>query len=872
MSQTAEPKAIYLKEYSRPDYWIPQTNLLFRIFKDRTVVESRLQVKAAEPAANRPLILNGEKLKLLEIKIDGQVLTPADYEVTETNLTIFTVPVEFVLEIKTEIYPHENKALEGLYKSGDIFCTQNEPEGFRKITYFLDRSDVMTRFQTTIEADKKYPVLLSNGNLLSEGLLPDNRHFAKWENPFPMPCYLFALVAGDLGLVRDQFTTKSGRAIDLRFYVDKGNEFKCGHAVEALKKAMRWDEETFGLEYDLDIYMIVAVDAFNFGAMENKGLNIFNSQYILADPKTATDQNYEAVQSVVAHEYFHNWTGNRVTCRDWFQITLKEGLTVFREQEFTADMTSRPVKRISDAKHVRDYQFPEDAGPNAHPIRPESYIEVNNFYTVTVYEKGAEVIRMIQTLIGRENFKKGIAKYFELYDGQAVTTEDFVRAMEMASGQNLTQFKNWYQQAGTPVCRVKSRYDTAAKTLELTVDQEPPAIAAGKKYRDYYFPLRTGLLDSSGREIADRILVISKPSEKFSFPGIPEKPVLSVLRNFSAPVKLVTDESREDLLFLLAYDKDGFNRYNAGQRLATAFLLENIRQGGKNPVDPELVAAFGKVIADSSLDPAFITEMLVMPSLVFLLSDAKILDVDLAFAAREEFIRSLARAHEEKLLEIYMKFQSQGQGAYSADRESIGRRSLKNLALRYLNYLTKAEYRELALDQYRKANNMTDEISALSILSDLDIPEREESLESFYRKWQKESLVMNKWFAVQAGSKSKDTLERIKKLEKNPAFDIKNPNKARSLYDVFSQNLVHFHAASGSGYALLAEKILEIDRFNPSVASKLAKAYKDVARLEPGRKKAMTEELEKILKTPQLSRDVYEIISKTLATANGGRL
>lgn len=862
MSQAVEPKAIYLKEYSRPDYLIPQTDLLFRIFEDRTIVESRLAIKAAEPAANRPLILTGEKLKLLEIKIDGQALAAVAYEVTETNLTVFSVPAEFVLEVKVEIYPHENKALEGLYKSGTIFCTQNEPEGFRKITYFLDRSDVMTRFTTTIEADKKYPVLLSNGNLIGEGALPESRHFAKWQNPFPMPCYLFALVAGELGLVRDKFTTKSGRAIDLRFYVDKGNEFKCGHAVEALKKAMRWDEETFGLEYDLDIYMIVAVDAFNFGAMENKGLNIFNSQYILADPKTATDQNYEAVQSVVAHEYFHNWTGNRVTCRDWFQITLKEGLTVFREQEFTADMTSRSVKRVTDAKHVRDYQFPEDAGPNAHPIRPESYIEVNNFYTVTVYEKGAEVIRMIQTLIGRDLFRKGIAKYFELFDGQAVTTEDFVRAMALVSGHDMTQFKNWYSQAGTPVCRVKTRYDAAAKKLELTVEQEAPAIAQGKNYKPYYFPLKAGLLDSSGREIADKVLVISKPSETFSFPDVASKPVLSVLRNFSAPVKLITDESREDLLFLLAHDPDGFNRYNAGQRLAAAFLQESIREKGKE-ADRELIAAFGKVLADTSLDPAFSAEMLVMPSLVFLLSDMKTLDVDAAFLAREAFIKALASAHEEKLLGIYIKFHTGG--PYSPDREATGRRSLKNLALRYLNYLGKAEYREIALEQFQKANNMTDEISALSVIVDFPGSEKEEALESFYRKWQKENLVMNKWFAVQAASKASDTTERIKKLEKNPAFDIKNPNKARSLFDVFSQNLIHFHGVSGAGYSLLAEKILEIDQFNPSVASKLAKAYKDFSRMDADRKTLMRAELEKILKAPKLSRDVYEIVSKTLS-------
>lgn len=861
------PAVTYLKDYRKPDYSIPDIFLEFHLAEEQTRVKTVLNIKR-NAAAETPLVLNGERLKLLGVKLDGRELKADEYQLTETQLTVPSVPSAFKLEVLTEIKPQENKALEGLYKSGDIFCTQNESEGFRKITYYLDRPDVMSRYETKIIADKKkYPVLLSNGDCAESGDLPDGKHFTIWKNPFAMPCYLFALVAGDLGKVEDFFTTKSGRRISLQIYVDKGNESRCGHAMESLKKAMRWDEETFNLEYDLDTYMIVAVDAFNFGAMENKGLNIFNSQYILADPKTATDQNYEGVQSVVAHEYFHNWTGNRVTCRDWFQITLKEGLTVFREQEFTADMTSRAVKRISDARAIRDRQFPEDAGPNSHPIRPDSYIEINNFYTVTVYEKGADVIRMIQTLIGKKNFVKGIAKYFELYDGQAVTTEDFVKAMEIVSGMDLTQFKNWYKQAGTPFCKVQSRYDAAAKTLELTISQEPGGGPPEKK-EPFYFPLLIGLLDSKGNEIPvpnEGLLTISKPSETFRFPNISEKPVLSLLRNFSAPVKLQTDQSREDMLHLLSYDSDAYNRFEAGQRLASSALknmISEIQQKKNLSQDNAVLEAFGKVLEDSKLDRAFLAELLTMPSQVSLLQDMKIYDYDAVFQAREAFLQMMAQAHEMIFSQIYQKLHQTGN--YKPDQESIGRRLLKNKALGYLLYTGKAEYHKWAYDQFRWADNMTDEIYALGLLCQFSVPERDKAVQAFYEKWKKESLVINKWFAVQADSKSPDTLEKIKKLQKDPVFDPKNPNKIRVLYGVFTQNFVNFHKKNGEGYQFLAEKILETDPFNPSAAAHLANGYKDYAKLDSDRKPLMKAQLEKILGTEKLSANTYEIVNKTL--------
>jgi aminopeptidase N len=938
-----EHKRTYLKDYQPPAYHVLETNLHVDLYEDKAVVGGTLAIELAKMSddgswilkkkSNRkskiqdpksgvlpPLVLNGENLKLLEVKLNGRVLSPNEYQRTEKALTIrmldrgsWMVEADqdprsnnqdprsvFSLSTLVEIEPHKNTALEGLYKSGSIFCTQNEPEGFRKITYYIDRPDVMAKFTTTIAADKqKYPVLLSNGNPVAAGDLEGGRHFVTWQDPFPKPSYLFALVAGDLGMVEDHFVTRSGRRVVLRFYVDKGNEPKCAHAMDSLKKAMKWDEDTFGFEYDLDIYMIVAVDAFNMAAMENKGLNIFNSQYVLANSKTATDADFENILGVIGHEYFHNWTGNRITCRDWFQLTLKEGLTVLRDQEFSADMTSRGVKRIGDVRVLRDRQFAEDAGPNAHPIRPASYLEINNFYTVTVYEKGAEVIRMIMTLIGRKNFLKGMTKYVELYDGQAVTTEDFVHAMELASGMDLTQFKNWYHRAGTPLCKVRSKYDKKRKTYQLTVEQIQPKTAANRPKttdgrpkttdakKPFYFPLAVGLLDRKGKDIPlildgdtskkavkTKVLHIQKKRQTFVFKKVGGQPVPSLLRDFSAPVRLEYPYTDQELAFLLSHDSDEFNRYNAGFQLAKNRMLDvsswimdkkNKRKSAYNihhPASNILLAAFGALLSDARLDPAFKAEAMILPSVTSLTEAMEVCDFEAAFEARESMMKALAAEHEKKLIEIYRKLHQTG--PYSIDPLAIGRRTLKNTVLSYLIALGKPESVTLTWDQFRNATNMTDEIAALALLCHTESEERQKALAGFYGKWQHEFLVVLKWLAVQASSKRREVLAEVRELEKSPAYDVKNPNKIRALIGVFAGNLVRFHDRSGEGYQFLADKILEIDPANPHVASNLSSAFKKFSRLDPVRKRQMKRQLERILACKGLSRNTYEIVSRTL--------
>jgi len=880
MDKESQPQVIHLKDYAPPSFFITDVELYFDIRDEVTKVSSLMKVRRNPKGQGKDLFLHGEGLTLMEIKLDGAVLSESRYSLSSEGLTLKEAPADFVLEIRNEINPHKNTALEGLYVSDGIYCTQNEPHGFRRITYFVDRPDNMAKYRTTIEADKaKYPVLLSNGNPADWEDKTGGRHSVTWDDPFLKPSYLFALVAGDLGAVEDQYVTLSGREIILKIYVDKGNEYKCDFAMESLKQAMKWDEDTFGLECDLDIYKVVAVDAFNFGAMENKGLNIFNSQYILADPKTATDQNYLAIQNVIGHEYFHNWTGNRVTCRDWFQITLKEGLTVFRDQEFSADMTSRPVKRIADVRVLRDYQFVEDSGPNCHPIRPPSYIEINNFYTATVYNKGAEVIRMIETLIGRDSFRKGITKYFQLYDGQAVTTEDFIHAMEEASGQDLTRFKNWYAQAGTPRCRVSARHDTQAKTYTLDVEQILPEGCGQKDLKPFYFPLKLGLLDSRGRELplrlhgekggdsSTRVLVISEMRQNFTFTDVLEAPVPSLLRDFSAPVKLEFAYTIDELMFLLANDPNPFNRFDAAQRMADYTLkklIAAVQQGKPLEADSKFIGAFGKLLHDAAADPAFLAEAMALPTLTSLTEDMKVCDFDSAYAAKEFLYKALAGAHKKPLEEIYSSLHTPQQ--YSVDSASIGKRALKNTALAYLMQLEERFTLESALSQFRRATNMTDEISALDILCSSPFQEREEAIRTFYEKWKRDVLVMNKWFAVQAVAKQPDTLERVRRLENDPVFDRKNPNKVRALYGAFSQNMVRFHASGGEGYRYIAEKVIEVDAFNPSVAAKLAGAFKKYAKLDSGRKEKMGRELERILAAPKLSGDVFEIVSKTLAS------
>ncbi|MCM8536816.1 MAG: aminopeptidase N [Lentisphaeraceae bacterium] len=870
------PKTIYLKDYKKPDFIIKETHLDFIINSTSTLVKSRLVMEQSDKSLENPkLELSGEKMELKSLKVNGQSFNQDLYDLTETNLTFQPKEKEFIVEIETEIEPQNNKALEGLYQSGDIFCTQCEPEGFRKITYFLDRSDVMSIYTTRIEADKsKYPILLSNGNKIDSGDLADGRHFVTWNDPFKKPSYLFALVAGDLALVTDSYKTVSGKNVALEIYVDHGNEDRSQHALDSLKKSMKWDEDTFGLEYDLDIYMIVAVDAFNMGAMENKGLNIFNTSCALANPKTATDANFQSIEGIIAHEYFHNWTGNRVTCRDWFQLTLKEGLTVFRDQQFSMDMTSRPVKRIEEVCYLRNSQFTEDSGPTAHPIKPESYIEINNFYTPTVYRKGAEVIRMIHTLIGVEAFRAGMDKYFELHDGEAVTTEDFVNAMELGSGRDLSQFKNWYSQAGTPRLDVSSEYDSSAKTFTLNVKQWCPATPESSDKKPFHMPLNLGLLDPNGKDLTlttlssgasvDGFVELTKESESFVFTGIEEKPVPSLLRDFSAPVMLNYDYSEAELAFLLANDTDEFNRYEAGQRLALIQLEKLItayKAGNSLSVDSAILDAFKSVLADKNIDDAFKAEALGLPTVTTLVEAMDVCDYDAAFAARSFLRKSIASAHLSLFNEIYKSCISEE--PYSVDPKDVGRRSLKNTCLSYISLIDEDASLETVVSQFESAANMTDEISALACLVHIDSPKAKSAIQDFYNKWHEDVLVMNKWFAVQAGSHLPNVLDRVKELEKDSAYDDQNPNKIRSLVGAFVGN-VQYHAANGSGYKFLADKIIEIDKFNPSMSSGLARCFRKYAKLDSARKALMKSEMERILAVEGLSKDSFEIVSKTL--------
>lgn len=868
----------FLADYQPPEYLIHDIKLSFDLDDEKTVVASKMHIyrNSDSNEETRPLILHGKHLKLLSVKIDGNLLTPANYILNEETLTINNPPGAFVLEIENEINPKSNTALEGLYKSGTIFCTQNEPEGFRTITYFLDRSDVMAKYTTKIIADQKlYPVLLSNGNEIARGSLEGGKHWVEWEDPFAKPSYLFALVAGDLGCIRDEFVTMSGRKIDLRIYCDKGNESKCRHAMQSLIKSMKWDEEVFGLEYDLDIFMIVAVDAFNMGAMENKGLNIFNTSCALADTSTATDDNFARIEGVIAHEYFHNWTGNRVTCRDWFQLTLKEGLTVFRDQEFSADMHSRPLQRIQNVLALRASQFTEDAGPTAHPIKPKSYLQINNFYTATVYNKGAEVIRMIQTLIGHEAFRRGIDKYFELYDGQAVTTEDFLYAMELASGKDLTQFKRWYSQAGTPEIKITSHYDQDKKTFTLKISQSCPPTSDESEKEPLHFPLALGLIGKNGQDLPLQIsgiklktplIEITRSEEIFVFEDVLEEPQLSINRNFSAPIKVKLDHSQQNRMFLMAHDSDPFNRWEAGQELAIELMLgmvTDLSDGKSIELDPGYIKAFGTILNDAKLDDALKAQALILPAESTLAQYQNPVDYDGIHLVREFVLHQLADTYQERFTEIYKSLQTNE--AYSFNASSVGRRSLKNVCLGYLSLLATPAIIAMCENQFKSATNMTDQLSALAKLVDIECPEREKALRSFYLQWKEDTLVMNKWLAVQALSKLDGTFEKVNALMKDPVFDLCIPNLVRALILSFSQNAVHFNRNDGVGYAFITDRIIELDKLNPQIAAGLARAFRGYNKLDPMRKKAMKRELDRILAEPNLSTNVYEIVSKSLA-------
>lgn len=879
-------KTIFLNEYTPPPYLVSTVDLLFELNETGTRVHAAMALSRNPQGKgdNPPLELNAKKLAIHSVRLDGAELRQEDYSYDGRMLRIENVPPAFRLEVINTINPSANTELEGLYLSSGNFCTQCEAEGFRGITCYPDRPDVMAEFTTTIVADReKYPVLLANGNLVKQGTLDNGRHFAVWHDPFKKPCYLFALVAGKLERIADTFRTRSGRDVALHIYVEPRNRDKCGHAMESLKKAMKWDEEVFGLEYDLDVYMIVAVDDFNMGAMENKGLNVFNSKYVLARPETATDADYEGIEGVIAHEYFHNWTGNRVTCRDWFQLSLKEGLTVFRDQEFSSDMASRPVKRIHDVQIMRNYQFREDGGPMAHPIRPDSYIEINNFYTLTVYDKGAEVIRMLHAFLGPEGFRKGLELYFQRHDGQAVTCDDFFAAMVDANEVDLAGFKLWYCQAGTPVLKVSGRYDAGDRTYSLKLIQSCPPTPGQEKKEPMLMPVTVGLLDRQGNDLPlqlrgeagpakkCRTLLFRREQESYVFTDIPEPPVLSVLRNFSAPVKVAMERSDEELAFLMAFDSDPFNRWDAGQQLSLKYILHQIevcRQGGRPDIPDIFVASFRELLLDRAADPAFVALALNLPMENWIGQQLEVIDPDAIFSVLRFFRGQLAQQLQSEFLEIYRENIVPGPYRYSS--AEAARRSLKNTCLGYLlspnmEHTVPSELLDLAISQYGDADNMTDKVAALKAVVNSDRARGDELLADFYALWKDDPLVVDKWLTLQALCPLPGTLERVEQLTAHPAFILKNPNKVRALIGAFTQaNQVRFHDLTGKGYGFLAEYVIRLNTMNPQIASRLLTPLTTWKRYDPSRQALMRGELERIKGIENLSGDVAEVVGKSL--------
>jgi aminopeptidase N len=877
-----QPQTIYLADYRSPDFFIDEVELFFDLDESVTQVTSIMRLRRNGSMPGQPLVLNGRDLTLISVSLDGRVLDAGEFEVGTEELAIDGLPKKCTLEIVTEIYPQDNTSLGGLYTSGGNFCTQCEAEEFRKITYYLDRPDVMARFTTTIKADKnKFPILLSNGNRIDEGEYEDGRHWVKWHDPFPKPCYLFALVAGDLACIKDTFTTSSGRKVDLHIYVQHHNVNKCDHAMRSLKNSMAWDEKTYGREYDLDLYMVVAVDDFNMGAMENKGLNVFNSKYVLASSDTATDQDYQGIEGVIGHEYFHNWSGNRVTCRDWFQLSLKEGFTVYRDEEFSADMGSRGVKRIEDVNVLRTHQFREDSGPMAHPIRPESYLESNNFYTVTVYTKGAEGVRMLAHLVGPEGFRKGTDLYFDRFDGQAVTTDDFVAAIEEANDADFSQFKRWYSQAGTPVLSITQEYDADKKLFRLKIRQSCPPTPGQDKKLPFHIPFAVGLIDENGNDLPIKpvdkndtslasttcVLDVCEHENVFEFENIPCKPVPSLLRGFSAPVKLETDLSDEQYYFLMGNDRDSFNRWEAGQQMAVKIILsqiEGVKKGHKPSLDKAFINAIEKTLIDNELDSALIAAAITLPSEAYVSGFLEEIDPEAVHKIHRFMRRTIAEQLKPVLLEKYNLNKEDGE--YRIDARSIGRRALKNTCLKYLIELEDSDTILLCENQFEAAHNMTDVIVALACLVNADGAEKENALASFYDKWQADPLVLDKWFSLQATSRLPDTLDNVKALTKNAAFSIKNPNKVRALIGAFcNANPVRFHEASGAGYKFLADNIIKLDALNPQVAARMSNAFSQWRRYDEGLQKKMRKQMERIISEENISRDVYEVMSKSLS-------
>lgn len=875
MTQTA-PQVNYLKGYAPSTFTIESVHLEFELQPLATRVTNRMQMQR-QSAGN--LRLDGECLKLISAKLNGEDVTE-QCAVDENGLTLVTNEDQFELEIVTVIEPENNTALEGLYRTSDNYCTQCEAEGFRKITYYLDRPDVLSVFTTKVIADKaENRYLLANGNLVDSGELDNGKHFAVWHDPHKKPCYLFALVAGNLEKVADTFTTADGREVKLEIFVEPRNIEKCEHAMESLKKSMKWDEERFGLIYDLDIFMIVAVDDFNMGAMENKGLNVFNSKFVLAKPETATDVDYEGIEAVIGHEYFHNWTGNRVTCRDWFQLTLKEGLTVFRDQEFTADMLSPAVKRIEDVKRLRSNQFPEDAGPMSHPIQPQSYIEMNNFYTMTVYEKGAEVVRLYHTLLGEEGFQKGMKLYFERHDGQAVTVQDFRNAMADANGVDLSQMHNWYVQSGTPNLTVTSEYDAEQQRLSVTCQQE---LVNADNFQPLLMPIGFGLLDAQGdaivleptfesaaqvelRSDTHAVLKLTEAQQTFVFEDVAQKPVLSLLRGFSVPVKLHYDYSNQELALLAASDEDSFVRWEAMQTLLLKTVMAKVAalQNGDDYVLPSEVESVAQsLLEDDSIDPALVAMTLSLPELGYIGEQYQVVDVDVIYQAHRWLEQALASKLSSLWLAAYERCQNSD--VYQYDKHQIAGRMLKNVALNYLGVLP--ENQQLVAEQYQAQHNMTDVLAALRIMLQQQHPQADDALQSFYQRWQDDNLVIDKWFTLQAQTQNDSALQTAQALLQHPDFSLKNPNRVRSLLGVFSRlNLVGFHRADGAGYQMVAEQIMQLDALNPQIAARMLGPFTHWKRYDDNRQQLMRAALQQILQREGVSKDVYEIASKSLA-------
>jgi aminopeptidase N len=871
-------KSIYRKDYTAYPWSIGQLDLYFDLDIETTTVQAEMAFELKDKTkASGDIVLNGQGLELVSLSLNGRLLGEDDYVVAGETLTIHGAPSRSVLKSKVKIHPASNSALEGLYLSGAFLLTQCEAQGFRKITWFPDRPDVMTNYRVTLEADKSScPVLLSNGNQVDSGESPGGRHWVRWEDPFPKPSYLFALVAGDLSLVEDFFTTRSGRNVVLRIYVEAENLDRCEHAMESLKNAMRWDEQRFDLEYDLDIYHIVATNDFNMGAMENKSLNIFNSKYVLARPDTATDADYQGIEGVIAHEYFHNWTGNRVTCRDWFELTLKEGLTVFRDEEFSADMQSRAVKRIRVIRDLRSRQFPEDDGPMSHPIRPDQYIEINNFYTATVYQKGATIIRMYHTLLGESGFQKGMKLYFERHDGQAVTCDDFLAAMADANGVNLDRFGRWYSQSGTPQVHISDHYDAATQKYTMTLKQHTPATHDQKNKLPLVMPFAVGLLSAGGEELplqlehgkgvaeGTLLLVMQEAQEEYTFVNIAEPPVPSLFRDYSAPVKIHYDYSPAQLATLIAHDTDAFVRWDAAQRMAQSAILEQClqySQGLEMKLEPSLLRAFHGILSDRLADPALLAEAMVLPDEDYLAEQMEVVDVDGIHAARK-FIKN-GLANELKTLFSNRYEELNDHQPYQKTATAMARRVLKNTCLSYLVETEAGE--SMAVAQLKSSDNMTDTLAAIRGLVMMDSPMAESALSDFESQWNSDALVMDKWFIMQAIKPGADTVNKVRALMQHPAFSIQNPNKVRSLIGVFSMlNPTGFHAADGSGYVFHADRVIELDKLNPQMAARMASAFNRWKRYDDGRKALMKTQLQRIAAVDKLSGDVSEIVNNAL--------